>query len=224
MRNISIIVAGGSGTRFGSTTPKQFLLLASKPVLQHTLETFAPLSDEVVVVLSVAHHRLWQQLCSEHRCAVAHRVVAGGDTRWQSVKNALDTLEVIPGDVIAVHDGVRPLVSQQVIEQAFATARQQGSAVPVIAVTDSIRQVKPDGTSHIVPRSALRAVQTPQAFDAVTLKAAYERPYQPVYTDDASVYELAGHQVTLIDGTPTNIKITHPADLMLAENILAHGQ
>lgn len=222
MRNITIIVAGGSGTRFGAALPKQFLLLNGKPVLQHTLEVFASVSDILVVVLPQAHHDLWRQLCDQHRCTVMHTVVTGGDTRWQSVKNAIDTLTVQPGDVIAVQDGVRPLVSQQVIEKAFAVARQCGSAVPVIPVTDSIRQVEADGTSHIVPRSILRAVQTPQAFDAVALKAAYERPYLPVYTDDASVYELAGHKVTLIDGETTNIKITHPSDLLLAENILKH--
>ena len=222
MKNITIIVAGGSGTRFGAELPKQFLLLNGKPVLQHTLEAFAPASDELVVVLPQAHQDLWRQLCADHHCTVTHRVVTGGDTRWQSVKNAIDTLEVQSGDVIAVQDGVRPLVSGKVIDQAFAVARQCGSAVPVVAVTDSIRQVEADGTSHIVPRSVLRAVQTPQAFDAVALKAAYDRPYLPVYTDDASVYELAGHPVTLIDGETTNIKITHPSDLLLAENILKH--
>lgn len=222
MRNITIIVAGGSGTRFGAALPKQFLLLNGKPVLQHTLEAFASASDLLVVVLPQAHHDLWRQLCDMHHCSVQHKVVTGGDTRWQSVKNALDTLTVLPGDVIAVQDGVRPLVSHQVIEQAFAVARHCGSAVPVVPVTDSIRQVEDDGTSHIVPRSLLRAVQTPQAFDAIVLKAAYDRPYLPVYTDDASVYEMAGNTVTLIDGETTNIKITHPSDLLLADNILRH--
>ena len=222
MRNITLIVAGGSCTRFGAARPKQFLLLNGKPVLQHTLEAFATASDEIILVLPQAHHDLWRQLCIDYHCNVPHHVVTGGDTRWQSVKNAIDTLKVLPGDVIAVQDGVRPLVSGKVIDQAFAIARQCGSAVPVVAVTDSIRQVEDDGTSHIVPRSVLRAVQTPQAFNAVELKAAYDRPYLPVYTDDASVYELAGHPVTLIDGETTNIKITHPSDLLLAENILKH--
>lgn len=220
MKNITIIVAGGSGTRFGASLPKQFLLLAGKPVLMRTLEAFALQSSEIIVVLPEAHQALWQHLCDEHRCCVAHRVVGGGDTRWQSVKNALDTLVVEPGDVIAVQDGVRPLLSQHLVERAFAVARECGSAVPAVPVTDSIRQVESDGTSHIVPRAVLRAVQTPQVFDAVKLKSAYELPFQSFYTDDASVYEQAGNRVTLIDGETTNIKITHPSDLVLAQNLL----
>ena len=222
MRNITIIVAGGSGTRFGASLPKQFLLLAGKPVLMHTLEAFALQSSEIIVVLPEAHQALWRQLCREHRCCVSHRVVSGGDTRWQSVKNALDTLAVEPSDVIAVQDGVRPLLSQHLVERAFAVARESGSAVPVVPVTDSVRQVEPDGTSRIVPRAVLRAVQTPQVFDAESLLAAYALPYRDVYTDDASVYEMAGHQVTLIDGETTNIKITHPSDLVLAQSLLSH--
>lgn len=222
MRNITIIVAGGSGTRFGAALPKQFLLLAGRPVLQHTLEAFAKQSSEIVVVLPEDHQALWHELCRQYGCSVPHRVVSGGDTRWQSVKNALDTLDVNHDDVIAVQDGVRPLLSQRLVERAFAVARQSGSAIPVVAVTDSIRQVEDDGTSHIVPRAMLRAVQTPQVFDAVALKAAYDRPYQAIYTDDASVYELAGHTVTLIEGETTNIKITHPSDLVLAQSLLSH--
>lgn len=222
MRNITVIVAGGSGTRFGAALPKQFLLLAGRPVLMHTIEAFADLSDEIVLVLPEAHRPLWHQLCVRHRFTVRHRVVAGGDTRWQSVKNAIETLAVGPGDVIAVQDGVRPLLTASLVERAFVVARKQGSAVPVVPVTDSIRQVEGDGISHIVPRDLLRAVQTPQAFDAVALKAAYDQPYQPVYTDDASVYEMAGYQVTLIEGEIDNIKITHPGDLLIAENLLKH--
>ncbi len=222
MNNITIIVAGGAGTRFGAAVPKQFVLLAGRPVLMRTLEAFAPFSHETVVVLPLAHQQLWQQLCSQHRCVVPHRVVTGGDTRWQSVKNAIDTLDVQQGDVIAVQDGVRPLLSSALIQRAFDVARERGSAVPVVEVTDSIRQLAPDGSSHIVPRAQLRAVQTPQIFDAIALKAAYQRPYQPVYTDDASVYEMAGHQVVLVDGEPSNIKITHPGDILFAENLLKH--
>lgn len=222
MRNITIIVAGGAGTRFGAALPKQFLLLAGRPVLMRTLEAFDTHSHEIVLVLSEAHQTLWRQLCEQYGCAVEHRVVAGGDTRWQSVKNAIDTLDVDTGDVIAVQDGVRPLLSESLVDRAFAVARERGSAVPVVPVTDSIRQVDDDGASHIVPRHVLRAVQTPQAFDAIALKAAYARPYLPIYTDDASVFEMAGHAVTLIDGETDNIKITHPGDLMVAEKLLKH--
>ena len=189
-----------------------------------TLEAFAAFSDEIVVVLPQSHQQLWSELCVQYHCAVGHRVVQGGATRWQSVRNAIDAIDVSLGDVIAVQDGVRPLVSGKLIERAFTMARKHGSAVPVVPVTDSIRQVESDGTSHILPREELRAVQTPQVFDAIALKAAYELPYQAIYTDDASVYEMAGHHVTVVDGETANIKITHPGDLMFAESLLSHEQ
>lgn len=192
-------------------------------MLMRTLEAFQHLCDKMVLVLPQAHQQLWRQLCHEHNFEVSHRVVLGGETRWQSVKNALNAIDVEQGDVIAVHDGVRPLVSSRLISQAFEMAQKYGSAVPVIPVTDSIRQMDDECASHIVSRAVLRAVQTPQAFDAVALKVAYDLPYQEVYTDDASVYEHAGHQVTLFDGETTNIKITHPSDLILAQTILSHG-
>ena len=149
----------------------------------------------------------------------------GGHTRFQSVKNALGARpEPRPGDVIAVHDGVRPLVSAALVSRAFQAAQAHGSAVPVVPLTDSVRMVMPDGTSRAMERSALRAVQTPQTFDARLLFEAYETPELPSFTDDASVVEAAGHRITLVDGEPTNIKITHPADLLTAEQILDHAQ
>ena len=225
MEKTAIIVAGGSGTRFASALPKQFVDLCGRPVLMHTIEAFATVATRIVVALPRQHHDLWRQLCLRHHFTIDHGVVDGGHTRFQSVKNALGALpEPQPGDVIAVHDGVRPLVSAALVSRAFQAAQVHGSAVPVVPLTDSVCMVMPDGTSRAMERSALRAVQTPQTFDARLLFEAYETPELPSFTDDASVVEAAGHRITLVDGEPTNIKITHPADLLTAEQILDHAQ
>jgi len=224
MRTIAIIVAGGSGTRFGAQIPKQFLELGGKPILMRTVEAFEKaLADgehEIVVTLPADQIGVWQDLCERHCLAVPHRVVPGGETRWHSVKNALDSIDDPAGaDVIAVHDGVRPLASVELIQRTLDNARRDGAAIPVVMLNDSVRQV--DGEeSHALDRSSLRAVQTPQAFKAHLLLEAYRQPYDPSFTDDASVVERAGHAVTLVEGEPTNLKITRPMDLALAEYLL----
>ena len=224
MRTIAIIVAGGSGTRFGAQIPKQFLELGGKPILMRTVEAFEKaLADgehEIVVTLPADQIGVWQDLCERHCLAVPHRVVPGGETRWHSVKNALDSIDDPAGaDVIAVHDGVRPLASVELIQRTLDNARRRGAAIPVVMLNDSVRQV--DGEeSHALDRSSLRAVQTPQAFKAHLLLEAYRQPYDPSFTDDASVVERAGHAVTLVEGEPTNLKITRPMDLELAEYLL----
>lgn len=225
MKKTAIIVAGGSGMRFGSAVPKQFLSLQGRPVLMRTLDAFAPLVDCLIVVLPADQQEYWRQLCGQHGFDVPHRVVTGGSSRYQSVQNAIRALDTVqPGDVVAIHDGVRPLASRLLIERAFDVAHRYGSAIPVVALTDSVRMVEPDGTSRPLLRSQLRAVQTPQVFDAVTISQCYAVEESPLFTDDASVYEAAGHRVTLVEGEPTNLKITHPADLVLAEQILIHGK
>ena len=226
MKTIAIIVAGGSGTRFGAQVPKQFLELGGKPILMRTVEAFEKaLADgehEIVVTLPADQIGVWQDLCERHGLAVTHRVVPGGETRWHSVKNALGSIDDPAGvDVIAVHDGVRPLTSTELICRTLETARRCGSAIPVVMLNDSVRQV--DGEdSHALDRSSLRAVQTPQAFEAHMLLEAYRQPFEPTFTDDASVVERLGHAVTLVEGEPTNLKITRPMDLALAEYLLNH--
>ena len=219
MKTIVIIVAGGSGTRFGAQVPKQFLALCGKPILMRTIEAFAGNVD-VIVTLPANQMDAWRDLCHEHDFTVPHRIVPGGETRWHSVKNALDSIgKADDVDVIAVHDGVRPLVSGALINRCLATAREHGSAIPVVMLNDSVRQVA--GTiSHALDRSSLRAVQTPQVFDARLLLDAYNQPFEPAFTDDASVVERAGHSVTLVEGDPQNLKITRPMDLALAEYLL----
>lgn len=224
MTKYAVIVAGGSGTRFGSSIPKQFLPLAGKPVLMHTMERFADCGAEIILVLPSSQMNLWKELCNQYSFILPHRVVLGGDSRFQSVKNALETIDVTDGDVVAVHDGVRPLVARDVVEMAYESASENGSAVPVVKVTDSIRKVEPNGTSHALSRDELVAVQTPQAFNAVMLKEAYNVTFSTFFTDDASVYEYAGHEIMLIDGNVDNIKITHPTDIVIAENLLKNGE
>lgn len=220
MRTIAIIVAGGSGTRFGAELPKQFLELGGKPVLMRTISAFGGGFSDVIVTLPEGQMALWRELCERYGFAVPHRVVAGGETRWHSVKNALDSIgDISDVDIIAVHDGVRPLVTAEVIGRTVEAARRDGAAIPVVMLNDSVRQVE-KGASHALDRSTLRAVQTPQVFDARVLMAAYGQPFESTFTDDASVVERAGHSVTLVEGDPQNLKITRPMDLALAEYLL----
>ena len=225
MRTIAIIVAGGSGTRFGAQMPKQFLALQGKPILMRTIEAFIEADNrfDVIVTLPVDQMEVWRDLCCKHGFTVPHHVVAGGETRWHSVKNALDSIsDVADVDVIAVHDGVRPLASTDLINRCLATAREQGSAIPVVMFNDSVRQLDADG-SRALDRASLRAVQTPQVFDARLLMESYGQPFDPTFTDDASVVERAGHTVALVEGEPANLKITRPMDLALAEYLLNHA-
>ena len=223
MKTVAIIVAGGSGTRFGAELPKQFLELGGKPILMRSIEAFANSGNcpvDVIVTLPSDQMDLWQRLCDRYGFGVPHRVVPGGETRWHSVKHALDSMgDVNEVDIIAVHDGVRPMVTADVICRTIEAVRRDGAAIPVVALNDSVRQVVGEA-SHALDRSTLRAVQTPQAFDARLLLDAYSLPYQTTFTDDASVVEQLGHPITLVEGDPHNLKITRPMDLALAEYLL----
>ena len=221
MTKYAIIVAGGKGSRFGSDIPKQFLPLNNMPVLMHTINRFAKCNASIIVVLPEAQIEDWKSLCKENNFTTPHSIVSGGSTRFHSVKNALCTINAEKGDLIAVHDGVRPLVTDEIINEAYDTATIHLSAVPAIDVTDTIRQLEnEDGTSKALLRSSLRAVQTPQTFEATLLINAYNAPFTDAFTDDASVVEAAGHSITLTHGSPRNIKITHSIDLLIAEELL----
>lgn len=214
-----IVVAGGRGTRMGGDVPKQFLPLAGKTVLMHTLDRMACAEPEAKLILALPHDQQdeWKRLCQKYQYTRCHTVVDGGETRFHTVTNAL---ALVPeGALVAIHDGVRPLVSAEVVRTAFMTAMSQGAAIPVMPVVESLRRIEGD-TSCAVERSAYRAVQTPQVFDSTRLKAAYSVTYRAEFTDDASVYEAAGYRVTLIEGNRENIKITIPQDIALAEIIL----
>ena len=215
-----LIVAGGRGTRMGGPQPKQFLELAGRPVLMHTLEAFDrwDASARLIVVLPEDQIDTWKRLCEAHVFGRIHRVVAGGETRFHSVRNGLDA--VASDGLIAVHDGVRPLVAPSVIAACFAAAADGGAAVPVVPVVESVREVDADGGSRPVDRTRLRVVQTPQVFRADVLRAAYRLPYDPRFTDDASVVEASGVAVRLVPGNRENIKLTTPMDLLLAEQLM----
>jgi 2-C-methyl-D-erythritol 4-phosphate cytidylyltransferase len=206
-----------------SALPKQFLMLGGLPVVARTINTFAEAlpSADIVVVLPEAHISLWRNL--EARFDVAqHRCVAGGSERFHSVKCGI---EALGSDVeyIAVHDGVRALVSKRLIIRTLLDAEKSGATIPVIEVADSFRRV--DGVeSHIVPRSELRAVQTPQIFSAELLRRAYEQPFDSSFTDDASVVEAMGHRISLVDGERSNLKLTTPEDLEWAEYYLSKSE
>lgn len=218
MRSV-LIVAGGKGLRMGKETPKQFLLLSGVPVLMYTVRSFyeADPDAQIIVVLPEDHFDNWYELQRTHNFRIPHKTVAGGETRFHSVKNGL--AEVPAHGFVAIHDGARPLIDPVDIKRLFIVAEIEGNAVPVIPLTESLRQVK-DTQSEIVNRTKYRLVQTPQIFPAEKLKKAYETGYDPGFTDDASVYEAAGFSVHITEGNPRNIKITRPDDLLIAQALL----
>lgn len=215
-QNCAIIVAGGSGSRMQTDVPKQFLEFCGRPVLMHTIMAFADACEgiRVIVVLPPLEIGYWRELCSRYGFTLKHETVGGGNTRFHSVKNGLS---LVSGEGwVAIHDGVRPLVSRQTITGCFREAASYGCAVPVLPVTDSVREVS-GLTGRMLDRSVLRLIQTPQVFEITALKKAYEQAYMPAFTDDASVFENAGHTIHLTEGNTENIKITTPNDLIIAE-------
>ena len=216
MKKYIIIVAGGSGSRMGYDVPKQFLDLNSKPILMHTVEKMHQSLDhsEIILALPKSEFDTWKKLCEEHQFEVNHQVVEGGNTRFESVSNALK--KVNEQSVIAVHDGVRPLVKISVVNECMQTAQEKGTAIPVIAIEESLRQ-KTDNGSVVVNRDQYLIVQTPQCFSSEVLLKAYQQDYSPTFTDDASVVEAMGIEIQLIQGNKENIKITTPEDLKKAQ-------
>lgn len=209
-----IITAGGIGKRMGTDQPKQFLELLGRPVLIHTLERLYHFCPESQIVLTLPEQYIedWRSLCAQYDCHIGHTVVAGGAERYHSIKNAL---EVCTGEIIAVHDGVRPLVSKATVERLFEAVKEHPAVIPVIPVKESLRQVSAD-ESHAVARATFRTVQTPQVFQAEVLRNAYTIEFHEGITDDASLVEAAGERVHLVDGNEENIKITTPSDLAVA--------
>ena len=223
-----IIVAGGKGLRMGGDIPKQFLPIGGKPILMRTLERFRAYSEtlQIILVLPKDQHDYWLQLCKEYDFKVDYQMTDGGETRFHSVQHGL---ALIPDDaegVVGVHDGVRPFPSIEVIRKCYETARVKQAVIPVIPVVETLRVIDPIGTietivpTHTVPRSDYRLVQTPQTFDIQLLKAANRQPYNDNFTDDASVVEAFGQEITLVEGNRENIKITTPYDMIVAEALV----
>jgi len=216
---IAIIVAGGKGERMQADIPKQFIELQGRPVLMHTLEVFRryDASVQLILVLPSVQFGFWSELCRKHNFTLTHQVVAGGQTRFQSVKNGLEAVKA-PA-LVAVHDGVRPLVSVQTIARCFDEATKLDAVIPVVDSVDSIRQLTENG-SQSVDRTAYKLVQTPQIFNSEILKKAYEQDFSPLFTDDASVAEAIGVKIHLVEGNRENIKITTEFDLRIAEILI----
>ncbi|MBK0380907.1 2-C-methyl-D-erythritol 4-phosphate cytidylyltransferase [Mucilaginibacter segetis] len=219
-KTYAVIVAGGTGTRMQSVVPKQFLLLNNRPVLMHTIEAFSngQTAPQIIVVLHADYHEMWRELCLVHNFTIPHLLINGGETRFHSVKNAIDQISE-KNVLIAVHDAVRPLISEKVIQEAYQSALDNGTAVTAVKSRDSVRQLK-EGTTTALNRDEVYLIQTPQTFRSALIKKAYEQPYTALFTDDASVVESSGIKINLIEGSHSNIKITFPEDIAIAETLI----
>ena len=222
MPNYAIIVAGGKGERMGQHIPKQFLEIASKPILMHTIEKFHNTFPELKIILALPENQFdyWEELCYKYGFTkIPHQIVAGGKTRFDSVKNALKL--ITEKGIVAIHDGVRPLVSAITIKNCFSQAELSGTAVTVVDVVDSLRFVsKQDNTNKAVARSCYKSVQTPQCFTSEIILKAYQQAFDESFTDDASVVEKLGYKINLVEGNIENIKITSPMDIVLVDVLM----
>ncbi len=221
-KKYAIIVAGGKGERMQSAQPKQFIVVSGKPLLMHTLMAFSRynINLEIILVLPDGLLKNWMQICKKYHFNVRHQLIAGGPERFHSVKSGLKLVE--KESLVAVHDGVRPLLSLDLIKRTFEAAAKYDAAIPCIEVKESLREI--NGTTSIpVDRHKMQIVQTPQCFKSGLLMDAYNISYQPKFTDDASVVENAGHKITIVEGDPMNIKVTLPMDLIIAESLLSRS-
>lgn len=220
LKEYAIIVAGGKGTRMNNTVPKQFIELSGLPVLMHTINAFFSYSPNIDVILILPNDELevWAALCKKYNFNKPLQIVAGGETRFQSVRNGLAAIETNDG-LVAIHDGVRPLVSKEIIGASFRLAAVHQSAVAAVRLKESIRITERNVTTS-VDRSSYRLIQTPQTFDLKLIKDAYKIKEEASLTDDASVAERAGCKISLFEGSYSNIKITTPEDLVIAEALL----
>ena len=220
MKKTAIIVAGGTGQRMGTALPKQFLAIEGKSILLHTVSQFVAAFWDInfVIVLPADYIQEGENLIASSEITQPVQIVAGGDTRFQSVKNGLS--QVDPDAIVFVHDAVRCLLTTDLIQRCYQQAVEKGSAIPAVSSTDTVRII--EGTKHhVVDRANVMMIQTPQTFNAAILKKAFEQAYQPSFTDEANVLEASGNEVYLIEGEHENIKITRPLDLAIAEYILA---
>lgn len=217
MKKIAIIVAGGSGKRMGTAIPKQFLLLNNLPIIFHTIYKFSKIANRIIIVLPQEQISYFEELKSLYGITVPLEVVVGGLERFHSVQNALAILEGEQG-LVAVHDAVRPLISTDLIEKSYEEALKHGNCILAVACKDSIRHVQ-DSVNVSVPRNEYFLVQTPQVFDLIKLKGAYQAEFAN-FTDDASVFEHSGYKIHLFQGSYANIKVTTPEDLCIAEALL----
>ena len=219
MQQYVVIVAGGSGKRMGSEIPKQFLELAGRPVLMHTIERFKTYNNniEIITVLPENQLRFWIDLQKKHSFNIVHTLVKGGYNRFYSVRNGLKFVSE-PG-IVAIHDGVRPFVSNDTIKRCFETAEKLGNAIPAVSPVESLRILTATGNSP-VDRFSVKQIQTPQVFHAGLIKKAYKQEYIKEFTDDATVLEKSGEKINIVEGNRENIKITNPEDILISTALL----
>lgn len=216
MRKIALIVAGGQGERMNTAIPKQFLLLKGTPILIHTLKQFSHF-EEIVLVLPSTQFDYWHSLCNTYNFTLKHTLVSGGKTRFHSVKNGLGKVD--SNSIVAIHDGVRPLVSASLINNLISRIKERAGTIPIIPIKDSIRKVDGENSTHI-DRSKLYKVQTPQCFFSSDIKKAYTQKFSEHFADEASVFERNGGKITAILGEDRNLKITTEEDLKIAEVLI----
>lgn len=215
-KKFALIVAGGSGKRMKNALPKQFMEVNGLPVLMHTINCFIKYDPEMKIILVLPEDQLktWDELCNKYRFDHQVKVATGGAERFYSVRNGLDLVDDEDG-IVFIHDGVRPLVSQETIHNCYQKALKEGNSIPVVSVSESVRMVE-DTRNKAVDRSRYFLVQTPQTFSVKQIKTAYQQNFSPEFTDDASVAEKDGNTIRLVEGNRENIKITWPADLQVA--------
>jgi 2-C-methyl-D-erythritol 4-phosphate cytidylyltransferase len=214
-----IIVAGGIGKRMQTEIPKQFLNVAGRPVLIHTFECFLNYAKDIKItlVLPEPYIDFWKSLCKRFTFEIDHKVVEGGPTRFISVRKGLK--EIQNGSLVAIHDGVRPLVAKETLYRVFKKAEETGNAIPAVKINESLRKIN-DENSFYVNRREYRLIQTPQCFHAELIKKAYKQEFEEEFTDDATVIEAMGIKINLVEGNSENIKITRAGDLKIAEAFL----
>lgn len=244
MKKYALIVAGGVGKRMKSNIPKQFMLLGSKPLLFHSLKAFSDCDKEIeiIIVLPEEYFKTWGLLCSAYNINIKYKLAKGGKTRFHSVKNGLALINFKKEAIVAIHDAARPLISKNLITELFRTAEQYGNAIPAITPKDSLREIeksfkfqvsslKFDVSKHEInnniisktkDRNNFRLIQTPQCFNIKLLKEGFKQKYKREFTDDATVIESIGKKIRLVEGDRNNIKITTPADLIIAEALYEH--
>ena len=216
MLKTALILAGGVGTRIKTKIPKQFLLANSLPILMHTINKFSHL-DQTILVIPKNHFEYWHSLCVKYNFLAKHKLVEGGDSRFQSVKNGLKHIN--KNDIVLIHDGVRPMISKNLINKSIKLVMSNVGVIPITPVTNTIRQINGDESKYL-KRSSLFNVQTPQCFNCIDISKAYNQPYIEGFTDDASVFEANGGQIKTIEGEDNNIKITQSKDLKIADMLL----
>jgi 2-C-methyl-D-erythritol 4-phosphate cytidylyltransferase len=225
MKLYAVIVAGGTGSRMGNAVPKQFLEIKGKPILFYSINAFATLFPDIsiIVVMHPQYMSYFNNVARHIQMPIDITLVPGGANRYESVQNGVNAIAVADRALVFIHDAARPFINKQLLFSLLNTATQFGNAIPTLPLADSIRQVMDNGSTQAVDRSKYKIVQTPQVFKIEQIKQVLQTPFSPNFTDEASAAELQGIKINIVDGLDENIKITTPAQLLIAESILDNG-